>query len=99
MAPNKYTYQDPFTISGKAVEVEPEDTTEDGRVQIETVPEQVENENTETESVPTGSTKEVLDWVGDDKDRARLALDEEESKGKDGRKGLKNELHKILDES
>lgn len=48
------------------------------------------------DEVPAGSAKEVLDWVGDDKDRAQQALDAEETKPNGGRKGLKNDLQELL---
>ncbi len=41
--------------------------------------------------VPAGTTKEVLAWVGDDKDRARAALEVEQKSG-EPRKGLTREL-------
>lgn len=54
-------------------------------------PEAAEEIETE-EQVPDGTAKEVLQWVGDNENRARKALDVEEAKGDDGRKGLKREL-------
>lgn len=56
-------------------------------------PEPVKNEEPE---VKTGTTKEVLEWVGDDKERARLALEHEE-KDSSPRKGLVRELNEILE--
>ena len=44
--------------------------------------------------VPGGTTQQVLDWVGDDKDRARQALDKEE-KRENPRSGLKAKLEDI----
>ena len=42
-------------------------------------------------SVPTGSVREIMDWVGDDKDRAQSALDQENSKD-DSRVSLVRQL-------
>ena len=45
------------------------------------------------DEVPSGSIKEVLAWVGDDKDKAKQALDAENEKpSRDRRKGLLREL-------
>ena len=60
-------------------------------------PEITETEETTEEKVPEGTAKEVLEWVGDDKDRAQAALDAEEAKGNNGRKGLKRELNEKLE--
>jgi hypothetical protein len=46
------------------------------------------------DDVPGGTTQQVLDWVGDDKDRARQALDKEE-KRENPRSGLKAKLEDI----
>jgi hypothetical protein len=43
---------------------------------------------------PRGTTQQVLDWVGDDKDRARQAL-EQEDKRENPRSGLKSKLEDI----
>lgn len=48
----------------------------------------------EAPAVPKGTTAEVLDWVGDSKERASLALQAEEDSGKP-RKGLVEELTEI----
>jgi hypothetical protein len=90
----------PFEGMQDAVEVGPE---EDEAARPEYVePEATEDENGDTvdadEAVPSGTTKEVTDWVGDDKDRAQRALDAEEAKGDDGRVGLKRELNKVLED-
>ena len=47
--------------------------------------------------VPKGTTKEILEWVGDDKDRAQQALDAEEADDSP-RKTLVHDLNKKLDE-
>jgi hypothetical protein len=56
-----------------------------------------ETEAPAEESVPDGTVKEILEWVGDDKDRAQRALDAEEAKGNSGRKGLKRELNEKIE--
>lgn len=48
-------------------------------------------------TVPDGTTKEVLAWVGNDADKAKLALDKEESHD-EPRKGLVKELNSIIDD-
>lgn len=45
---------------------------------------------------PTGTNKEILAWVGDDKERAELAHAAEESADRP-RKGLLKELAEILE--
>lgn len=51
------------------------------------------NEN--TEEVPEGNISEITDWVGDDKDRAQLALDAEN--GQDTpRKTLVKHLEEVI---
>ncbi len=49
------------------------------------------------DAVPSGTTKEILAWVGNDTDRARRALENEEAKGSDGLKGLQRELKAMLE--
>lgn len=46
-------------------------------------------------SVPDGSARDVIDWVGDDRDRARAALDVEQAKGDDARTTLVAKLTKL----
>lgn len=46
--------------------------------------------------VPDGSAKDVLDWVGDDPERAQAALDAEAAKDKP-RSTLQADLKKIAD--
>lgn len=74
---------DPFRGS-KPKKVEPE-------VEETAVEEQDEN------AVPSGTTKEVLAWVGEDKDRAQRALDKEKA-DKKPRTGLTKELEELLDQ-
>jgi hypothetical protein len=47
------------------------------------------------EPVPTGTTAEVLAWVGDDKDRAHRALETEQASSSP-RRGLVSELERKL---
>lgn len=47
--------------------------------------------------VPDGSAKDVIDWVGDDRDRARAALEAEQGKGDDARTTLVAKLTKLAD--
>lgn len=44
--------------------------------------------------VPQGTSKEVIDWVGDDKNRAEVALAEEKASGQP-RKGLVRDLEEL----
>ena len=48
----------------------------------------------EAPKAPTGTVKEVLEWVGDDKERARLALDAEHEGPQ--RKSLISSLEEVL---
>lgn len=52
-------------------------------------------EDQATVSVPDGTTKEVLSWVGDDPSKARAALDKE-MQHNSPRKGLVNELNSLV---
>lgn len=45
--------------------------------------------------VPDGSAKDVIDWVGEDRDRARAALDAEQARGDDARTTLVAKLAKL----
>ncbi len=45
--------------------------------------------------VPDGTAKDVIDWVGDDRDRARAALEAEQGKGDDARTTLVARLSKL----
>ncbi len=47
--------------------------------------------------VPKGSSAEVMEWVSGDEEKARMALEEEESTNKP-RKGLVNDLKELLGE-
>ncbi len=48
----------------------------------------------EEETVPEGTVKEILAWVGDNKDRAILALEAENAK-ESPRKGLVSSLEEL----
>lgn len=48
-------------------------------------------------TVPVGTVGELLEWVGDDKDRARRALAQENSEDKP-RKSLAAQLQEVIDE-
>jgi hypothetical protein len=48
-------------------------------------------------AVPDGSASAVLEWVGTDKDRASRALEAEQAKGDQARKGLTADLSKLID--
>lgn len=70
------TSHNPYAPTQKAPEarveaVEPEETQE------ETV--ETEEPETEPEGVPEGSAAEVLEWVGEDKNRAQQALEAEDA--------------------
>lgn len=45
--------------------------------------------------VPQGTSKEVMEWVGDDKERAAAALAAEQASG-EPRKGLTRDLEELL---
>lgn len=53
------------------------------------------NEPDYTEEVPDGNISEINEWVGDDKDRAQLALDAE-NKEDNPRKTLVKHLEDII---
>lgn len=45
--------------------------------------------------VPDGSVREVVEWIGDDKDRAKAA---KKAEGENGRKGVLNYAKEVLGE-
>lgn len=59
---------------------------------------QIEIRKVEGNKTPTGTSKELLDWVGDDPDRARRVLDQENATDKP-RKTLVEPLENLLDDS
>ena len=52
----------------------------------------------ETPTAPSGTVKEILDWVGDDKERASLALKAETSEGGAKRSTLIDKLEEVVSE-
>lgn len=48
------------------------------------------------DGVPDGTVAQVLEWVGDDRDRAQAALDAEQGKGDSSRATLVAALTKLL---
>mgnify|MGYP003617071901 CR=1 FL=1 len=80
----------PFKAMKKASFDAPEEVVEE-RAEVDAT------EAVDPNAVPDGTAKEVMDWVGDDEDRAQQALDAEEAKGEDGRKGLKRDLSAKLE--
>lgn len=57
----------------------------------------IKNEEPEvnTEEIPEGNISELKDWVGDDKDRAQLVLDDENSQD-NPRKTLVKHLEEVI---
>lgn len=57
----------------------------------------IKNEEPEvnTEEIPDGNISELKDWVGDDKDRAQLVLDDENSQD-NPRKTLVKHLEEVI---
>lgn len=51
----------------------------------------------ESNEVPVGTSAEIQDWVGDDKERAQRALDKE-NENANPRKGLVKHLESMLDD-
>lgn len=49
-------------------------------------------------SVPEGSAKQVMEWVGTDPERAAMALDVEQAKGDNARSTLVAGLQKLIQE-
>lgn len=56
-----------------------------------------EEDDSGSEQVPAGTTAEILQWVGDDKDKAQRALDKEQA-GDKPRPGLTRGLKKITND-
>ncbi|GAB3817676.1 hypothetical protein [Micromonospora zhanjiangensis] len=59
------------------------------------VPGLVEPDEINPDVVPAGSIKQILDWVGKDLARARVAADMERAKGLNARSGLLDKLAKV----
>lgn len=79
-----YAPQDPYIVEAKRPE------NGDAKTPVATPDETPEVE------VPKGTTAEVSDWVGSNKERAQQALDAEEATGKP-RKTLVADLKEILE--
>ncbi|MEU0081371.1 hypothetical protein ABZY58_26015 [Micromonospora tulbaghiae] len=61
------------------------------------VPGLVEPDEIDRDIIPAGTAEDILDWVGEDLARARVALDMEQAKGLNTRQGLVVELQKVMD--
>lgn len=86
---------DPYAAKSKSSKKVEAPKPEETQIEDTNAARQVEeSESTTTEEVPTGTVDEVLEWVGDDKDRAALALEAEKS-GKN-RKSLISELEELV---
>lgn len=59
------------------------------------VPGEVEPDEIDTSIIPSGSTEQVLAWVGDDLARARVAAEMERAKGPKARAGLLKKLDEV----
>lgn len=82
------TSHNPFAPHGKAPKAsEAPEKVEETEEPAETVE--------EAQGVPQGSAAEVLEWVGEDKDRAKEALDAEEEGQQ--RIGLSRKLRELLE--
>lgn len=68
-----------------------DETSEDVKVEEQTSEEVTASE----EEVPEGNISEINEWVGDDKDRAQLALDAENSQDAP-RKTLVKHLEEVI---
>lgn len=59
------------------------------------VPGEVEPDEIDTDVIPGGTIEQVMDWVGDDLARARVARHEETAKGDKARAGLLKRLDEV----
>lgn len=84
---------DPY--AGPVVENARETAPEKEETPVETPVTAPDEPVVETSEVPEGSIKTVLEWVGDDKDRAQSALDAE--KAGQERSTLISKLEEIID--
>lgn len=68
-------------------------------VNVDATPEEQQKvvENIVVQNVPDGTVKEVKDWVGSDPEKAREALELEESRGEDARSTLVAYLEAIAE--
>ncbi|MFC4146608.1 hypothetical protein ACFO0M_10105 [Micromonospora mangrovi] len=60
------------------------------------VPGLVEPDEIDRDIITAGTAEAILDWVGEDLARARVALDMEQTKGLNTRQGLVAELQKLM---
>ncbi|SBT63931.1 hypothetical protein GA0070622_0899 [Micromonospora sediminicola] len=60
------------------------------------VPGLVEPDEIDRDVIVAGAAEDILDWVGEDLARARVALDMEQAKGLNTRQGLVVELQKVM---
>jgi len=70
----------------------------DGETERKAAPKEEPRPARESNEVPVGTSAEIQDWVGDDKERAQRALDKE-NENANPRKGLVKHLESMLDES
>jgi hypothetical protein len=63
--------------------------------QQQTQEEESAEDEDEDDEVPSGTTREILDWVGDDPARAQRALDQENASERP-RSGVTTPLNKII---
>jgi hypothetical protein len=67
----------------------------DGVAVVRPVPGVVEPDEIDRDAIPGGSVAQVMDWVGDDLARARVALYAENAKGQGARAGLIKKLEAV----
>lgn len=70
-------------------------TAPDGAPVVRPVPNVVEPDEINRDVIPGGSIEQVLDWVGDDLARARVALEAEHAKGLNARAELIGRLNQV----
>lgn len=73
-----------------------EHTAPDGSPVARPVPGEVEPDEIDPDVIPAGSTEQVMEWVGDDLARARVARHEERAKGDKARAGLLERLEQKI---
>ncbi|SBT64226.1 hypothetical protein GA0070622_1196 [Micromonospora sediminicola] len=71
-------------------------TTRFGTPAARPVPGLVEPDEIDRDVIVAGAAEDILDWVGEDLARARVALDMEQAKGLNTRQGLVVELQKVM---
>lgn len=73
-------------------------TDPDGNPVARPVPGLVEPDEIPADIIPGGSTEQIMDWIGDDLARARVARHEELAKGNDARAGLVEQIESKMAE-